>query len=187
MRNDRVVIMYVGNLEEYQGIDLLLESFALVTKRSDIADLVIIGGQASDIRKYEQRARQLGIGRRVSFLGPRPVRELGTCLSHADVLVSPRVKGNNTPMKVYSYLHSGKPIVATSLRTHTQVLSSDVAMLAEPTRQEFAVAMLCLIEDGPLRDKLGKAGRQLLEDKYSYATFREKCNRLFDWLETEVA
>ena len=49
-----------------------------------------------------------------------------------DILVSPRIRGTNTPLKIYSYLRSGKPIVATDLLTHTQVLSPDVARLVAP-------------------------------------------------------
>lgn len=179
--------MYVGNLEQYQGIDLLLESFALVTERSEQTDLVIVGGQTSDIRKYQEKVRGLGIEGRVSFLGPKPVPELGEYLSQADVLVSPRIMGNNTPMKIYSYLGSGKPIVATDLPTHTQVLNSGVAILAEPNREAFATAILCLTEDRQLRETVGEAGRRLLEDRYSYTVFKEKFNSLFDWLEAEVA
>ncbi len=62
-----LLVMYVGNLEEYQGIDLLLESFALVLKNTDLIDLVIIGGQASDIQKYERKSRHLQIEQRIHF------------------------------------------------------------------------------------------------------------------------
>ena len=48
-----LTLMYVGNLESYQGIDLLLESFALVVNQTAQADLVIIGGDSADILKYQ--------------------------------------------------------------------------------------------------------------------------------------
>jgi len=68
-----LVLMYVGNLEAYQGIDLLLQSFALAIKKRDGVDLVIIGGAAHGIEKYQMRSRQLGVDRKVHFLGPKPV------------------------------------------------------------------------------------------------------------------
>ena len=179
--------MYVGNLEEYQGIDLLLESFVLVLRKAERAELVIIGGQRRHIQKYEQKSRQLGVERKVRFLGPKPVQGLAEWLAGADLLVSPRIKGSNTPMKIYSYLHSGKAIVATNLATHTQILDSRVAMLTEPSREEFAKAILYLMENDTLRTRLGEAGKKLVDDKYSYAVFREKLYSLFDWLESEVA
>ena len=56
------------------------------------------------------------------FAGERPAAEIPAYLLAADVLVSPRSRGTNTPLKIYQYLRSGKPIVATRLLTHTQVL-----------------------------------------------------------------
>ena len=181
-----LVVMYVGNLEAYQGIDLLLESFALVQQKTDRVDLVIIGGQAPDIRKYQQRSFEQGIQNKVHFLGPKPMELLAEFLSEADIVVSPRLKGNNTPMKIYSYLHSGKPLLATALLTHSQVIDSRVAMLAEPTCEAFSGAMLRLLEDKDLRMKLGTAGKQLIEEKYTYAAFRARLNGLMEWLESEM-
>jgi glycosyltransferase involved in cell wall biosynthesis len=183
---DGLILMYVGNLEPYQGIDLLLESFALVLKATEKADLVIIGGQVSDIHQYQKKAHHLGIQRRVHFCGPRPLEHLGEYLSEADILVSPRITGNNTPMKLYSYLHSGTAILATDLPTHTQLLDGQVAMLAEPSPKAFSQAMLRLIEDENLRQNLGHAGKKLVEEQYSYQVFRGKLRELFDWLEMQV-
>jgi glycosyltransferase involved in cell wall biosynthesis len=180
------LLMYVGNLEVYQGIDLLLESFALVPQKTTQADLVIIGGEAADIKKYQQKSCDLAISHKVHFLGPRPVAYLGAFLSQADILVSPRIQGENTPMKLYSYLHSGKALLATNLPTHTQVLTSRVAMLADASPEAFAQAMQYLMEDRHIRSELGRAGKQLLEEQFSYAAFRKKVHELFDWLKTEI-
>jgi glycosyltransferase involved in cell wall biosynthesis len=181
-----LLLMYVGNLEEYQGIDLLLDSFAAANGAVAIADLVIIGGQSMDVEKYGKKSRQLGIADKVHFLGPKPVEHLGLYLSQADILVSPRLKGNNTPMKLYSYLHSGKPVLATRLPTHTQLIDDRVALLADPHVGPFSAAIVRLIEDTKLRTELGIAGRQLVEEKFTYRAFKEKLNGVFDWLETEL-
>jgi glycosyltransferase involved in cell wall biosynthesis len=181
-----ILLMYVGNLEPYQGIDLLLESFALILTQTDQADLVIIGGEAADIQKYRKKAEHLGIERKVHFLGPKPVEDLAGYLLEPDILVAPRIMGKNTPMKIYSYLHSGKPVLATNLPTHTQLLSSDVAMLADPSPEAFARGMFQLIEDERLRVRLGRAGQRLIEEKYTYPVFREKVNSLYNWLKSEI-
>jgi len=54
------------------------------------------------------------------------------------VLVSPRSSGTNTPLKIYQYLRAGRPIVATRLLTHTQVLSDQTAILTPATAVDFA-------------------------------------------------
>jgi glycosyltransferase involved in cell wall biosynthesis len=180
------IMMYVGNLEGYQGIDLLLESFTLTLKKTKQANLVIIGGKGGDIQKYQARARQLGIDNRVHFLGPQPVEHLSVYLAQADILVSPRVKGRNTPMKIYSYMDSGKALLATKLPTHTQVLNEEVALLAEPSARDFSNGVLHLLEDKNLRQKLGKAAKQLIAERHTITIFRENLNALYDWLGAEM-
>lgn len=180
---DSVVVMYVGNLEPYQGIDLLLQSFARVLARTDRADLVIVGGAPADIEAYRAESGRLGIAARVHLPGPRPIRELGAVLGSADVLASPRLRGDNTPMKLYSYLHSGKALVATDLPTHTQLVDDTVALLAAPTPEAFGEALLRVIVDPALRARLGDAGRRLAAEHFTYRAFRERLNGLLDWLE----
>ncbi|MBE9169007.1 glycosyltransferase family 4 protein [Pleurocapsales cyanobacterium LEGE 06147] len=180
--NQNLILMYVGNLETYQGIDLLLESFALVIQKTDKIDLVIIGGDPSDIQKYQIKANSFGLDDKVHFCGARPTNHLNTYLSQADILVSPRIKGNNTPMKIYSYLDSGKAVLATDLPTHTQVVNDKVAMLAKPNPENFSQGILRLIDDPNLRLKLGIAGKMLVQEKHSYSAFRQKLNSLYDWL-----
>ncbi|HOL28234.1 MAG TPA: glycosyltransferase family 4 protein [Phycisphaerae bacterium] len=182
----RPLVMYVGNLESYQGVDLLLESFALIAPKAGQAGLVVIGGEAADIRRYERKCQQLDIAERVLFMGPRPVGELAGWLRQADILVSPRIKGRNTPMKVYSYLHSGKPLLATHITSHTQVLNDHVAMLAEPSPAPFSAALLRLIQDAKLRTALGRAGRQYAQENFSVESCRRQVRQLYAWLEDVV-
>ncbi len=180
------LLMYVGNLERYQGIDLLLESFQLAHAEINEARLVIIGGAAEHIESYQRRSRQLGIEAAVHFIGKRPVEDLAYYLAQADVLTSPRTQGNNTPMKLYSYLDSGKALLATDLPTHTQVLNRRVAWLATPTAEEFSQGMLQLMRDQELREQLGIEARALIAKQHTYEAFSEKLTGLYDWLQTQL-
>ena len=99
-----------SNLETYQGIDLLLEAFRRVLPEVPDARLAIIGGSDADVSAYRERCAALGLGDSVWLAGPRPVERLAAYLRRATVLVSPRIHGDNTPMKVYSYLDSGRPL-----------------------------------------------------------------------------
>ncbi|ERT04814.1 glycosyl transferases group 1 family protein [Lyngbya aestuarii BL J] len=180
------VLMYVGNLEGYQGIDLLLESFALTLKSTDQVDLVIIGGDEAGIEKYQAKSAQLGIQHKVHFLGQRPAQHLSAYLSQADILVSPRTKGINTPMKVYSYLDSGKAVLATDLLTHTQVLTPEISKLAQPVPEDFSQAMIELINNPSLCSQLGNAGQEMIQEKHSYSAFSKTVNGLYRWLQCEI-
>lgn len=177
------LVMYVGNLERYQGIDLLLESFAIAHRRAPSAALVIVGGTRTGIEQYEEKARQLGLERMVRFVGPRPVAQLGRYLRAADVLVSPRLAGGNTPMKIYSYLDSGTAVLATRLPTHTQVMTDDVAVLVEPTPQAMAEGLVRLLQEPALRQRLGQAGQALITRRHTYSVFQRTLQDLYHQLE----
>ncbi len=178
--------MYIGNLEPYQGIDLLLRSFALFHKKCNDAILVIVGGAPRDIARYQDQAARRGIDQFVRFTGPRPLSMLAGLFRQADVLVSPRIRGVNTPMKIYSYLQSGKPILATDLPTHTQVLTPEVAVLEPPSPRRFAEAMRRLADDPDRRELLARRAGALAEAQYSLPVFERSAHELYQWLEAQV-
>jgi glycosyltransferase involved in cell wall biosynthesis len=167
-----VLALYVGNLEHYQGVDLALEAIAALDVSVPLK-FVAIGGSATAVAAYRARADALGIGTVATFVGARPLEDLGAYLAQADVLVSPRCSGHNTPMKLYSYLAAGKAVLATRIRSHTQVLSDDCALLVEPTAAALAGGFDALLRSPALRARLGQAARHLAATRYSVAQFRK--------------
>jgi len=180
------IFIYVGNLEKYQGVDLLLESWVRATAKQPEMSLVIVGGVAAHIAVYRQRAAELGVAASVHFIGPRPVGALASLLAQADVLVSPRTRGNNTPMKIYSYLDAGKVVLATDLPTHTQVLTPACARLAPAEPVAFGAALAELAGDAALRARLGAAAQHEAQAKYSFDVFRATVHGIYDELEKQM-
>jgi len=178
--------LYIGNLERYQGLDLLLDGFALLLKSGVKASLVIAGGKETDIRHYQAKAEIADLGKNVRFLGPWPISRMAELFAVSDVLVSPRTQGNNTPMKIYSYLQSGKPILATDLPTHTQVLSPDVAVLASPTPERFAAGMRELVEHPDQGRAMARRAKALADEQYSWPVFERTVRELYEWIEHQV-
>jgi glycosyltransferase involved in cell wall biosynthesis len=171
--------MYVGNLEPYQGIDLLLQAFPRVLARVPEARLVIIGGAPEAIARYRARCEVLGVAAAVHWAGPRSVRDLGAYLRQADVLVSPRLKGQNTPMKIYSYLDSGRAVVATRIPTHTQVLDDEIAVLVEPLPDAMADGIAGLLIDPPRRAAIGARARARVQAHYTPAAAQRKLREFY--------
>jgi glycosyltransferase involved in cell wall biosynthesis len=181
------VAMYVGNLEHYQGIDLLLEGFRHTLNQVQEARLVIVGGQAEDIARYGARAAALGIRQAVHFLGPKPVSALGDLLREADVLVSPRLKGLNTPMKIYSYLDSGTAVLATRLRTHTQVLDDRTAYLVDPEPLALGTGLATLLKDDSLREGLAARAKDHVQREFTPEAARRKLDAFYSTIEARLA
>ena len=180
------LLMYVGNLEAYQGIDLLLESFAKLRETHPNAQLIIIGGSEQDIDKYQNKARDLRIDSQVRLVGPRPVAALGSFLRQADLLISPRIHGTNTPMKIYSYLDSGVAVVATALPTHTQVMTENEAALTAPESTAMAETIAGLLEDPPERQRLARNAQNLIRREHSWDSFCKHVEFVFDELESRL-
>lgn len=179
---NKKVLVYTGTFENNQGLDLLLKSISYVIKKDDGVKCVMVGGETGQIESLRKMASSLGIIDFVEFTGQRPPEEMHIYMALADILVSPRIIGINTPLKIYSYLSSGKPILATNLPTHTQVLNNDVAMLVEPTAEDFARGILELLQNPDLCGRLGMRAKRLAEEKYSYDKYISKVARVYDTL-----
>ncbi len=177
----RPLALYVGNLDHYQGIDLLLDAVAKLTpeKRPDLA---IIGGSNDAIAHYAEKSAGAGIADTVRFLGPRPLSDLMHYLIQADILCSPRTKGVNTPMKVYAYMASGRPIVATDILSHTQVLDGQCAFLAQPDPESYALALSRAIGNPEESRKIGARAAQIAKHSYGLARFRERLSSAYSTL-----
>ncbi len=182
-----LVAMYVGNLEHYQGIGLLIDGFRHTIDRIPNAHLVIVGGLDQDIERYRRRAQLLGIVAQVHFLGPRPVTSLNGLLQRADVLVSPRLKGLNTPMKIYSYLDSGTAVLATRLRSHTQVLDDRTAYLVEPEPQALGDGLAHLLSDPGLRARLASQAKAYVQQEFTPAAAQRKLSSFYTMMESKAA
>jgi glycosyltransferase involved in cell wall biosynthesis len=178
--------LYVGNFQRYQGVEQIVRAAALLPQAFDLT-LVLIGGTPQDIAHMRGLVRKLNLEGRVYLLGPRPLAQLGDFLAQADILVSPRLQGSNTPMKVYSYMNSGRAILATRIRSHTQVIDDDSALLVEPDAPALAKGLVTLALDEGLRTRLGSVARRRASERYSLEAFREKVRAAYQTLETRGA
>jgi glycosyltransferase involved in cell wall biosynthesis len=169
--SDAPLALYTGTFEPYQGVELLIEAAAIVAARRPDARVLIVGGEPAQVEAAKTNAQAVGAASIVIFTGQQPAKDIPEFVEAADLLVSPRIRGTNTPLKIYSYLRSGKPIVATNLLTHTQVLTPDIAELVDPKPEPIAGAMLELIDSPAARRRLAAAAQLVAREKYSRASY----------------
>ncbi len=178
--NGKKVVLYTGTFEPYQGLDLLLEGAEMVLNHVHNVIFMLVGGKEGQIKLLKEKAQRNGLSDSFIFAGTVPFDAIADFIEIADVLVSPRIEGNNTPLKIYSYLKSGRPIVATNLTTHTQVLNPDVAVLTEPDPEAFAKGIVSVLKDDKLRSALCENAKSLAEEKYSYKIYLEKTREILE-------
>lgn len=176
----RPVVLYTGNFEPYQGVDLLVDAAARVPG----AQFLFVGGEAAEIQALRARAASLGAA--CVFAGKRPPDDLPLLLRLSDVVASPRCRGTNTPFKVYTYLAAGRPLVATRVPTHTQLLDDGLAFLVPPTPEGLADGVRAALEQPDEARRRAERGRALIEREYSPARYREKVARAYAAIEEKT-
>jgi glycosyltransferase involved in cell wall biosynthesis len=169
------VVLYSGNLEPYQGVRILVDAARLVTE----ACFLFMGGEPAEIAALKARAIMQGAADRCFFSGKRPPSELPRFLAVADVLASPRHQGQNTPFKIFTYLASGKPLVATRIPTHTQILDDSLAFLVEPTPEGLAAGIRQALADPAAARARAARGRALIDREYSSARYTQKVAKAY--------
>jgi glycosyltransferase involved in cell wall biosynthesis len=180
--NGHSVILYAGTFEAYQGLDLLVEgSKEVIRRRSDVRFLCV-GGNENQIDRIKLLAHQRGVAEYFIFPGTVPPEEVEAFFRIASILISPRISGTNTPLKIYSYLRSGVPIVATKIVSHTQVLTDDVALLVEPQPESLGSGVLRLLEDVQLCSRLAENARRLADKSYSPDAYHQKIAEVLAFL-----
>jgi glycosyltransferase involved in cell wall biosynthesis len=184
--NGEAVVLYTGTFEPYQGIDLLIDASAQVVEHIPHIRFVLVGGKPEQVQQYQQKVAAMNLAPFFVFTGAVPPEDVPGYIDACDVLVSPRVAGNNTPLKIYSYLRSGKPIVATNHVTHTQVLNSDVSVLTECHPSAFGKGVVESLQNSALRHRIVEQARKLAEEKYSYQSYLNKTKAVYEFLEKQL-
>ena len=93
---------------------------------------MIVGGTEAEIAERKAQLREKGCEDRVSFVGKIPPDSLPCTLAACDILLSPRIQGLNTPLKLLDYLKVARSIAATDHPANRLVLDESTALFAAP-------------------------------------------------------
>ncbi|NJM71922.1 MAG: glycosyltransferase family 4 protein [Scytonema sp. RU_4_4] len=149
---DEKIILYSGHLYEHKGIPTLLETARLMPEYK----FVLVGGWTNDINKVKEDCKNLNLNN-VKIVGHVVQSELASYLYAADVLILPTSKSwhlseTTSPLKLFEYMATRRPIVASALPTINTVLRDrENALLAQPDEPlSFKQAIVQLFENPTL-------------------------------------
>lgn len=150
---DKKIAMYAGRLDGWKGVETLFAASKLLPE----VKTVIIGGETGQIARFKKEYPD------IIFLGQRPYRELAENQAAADVLVLPNTGKNEvsvlftSPLKLFSYMASGRPIVASDLPSLREVLNETNAVLVKPDNsKDLAGGIIKILQENDLSDKIAK-------------------------------
>lgn len=171
---ERRYICFVGSLRIWHGIDIAIKAMKiLVGLRSNINLLIV--GEGKRKKEYQDLTKKLELSSSVIFAGQVDYEELKYFLGASDICIAPSRDMKNTgyglaPLKVFDYMAAGRPIVATNVGGLKELIQDNgVGLVADSDDpEEFAREILNLIKDKKKVASLGRRGRYLAENVFSW-------------------
>jgi len=154
LTNEQYLVVYAGALLPFKGVDLLLD----VAQQLTHVHFAFAGGDETQVTAYKQLAIEKQL-RNVTFLGHLSHTSLPGLLQASDVLAHPHCSGPastfTSPLKLFDYLASGTPIVATEITSLTEFKSSNaIAGWCEPDNPDsFAQCIQQVLETYPRKSE----------------------------------
>jgi glycosyltransferase involved in cell wall biosynthesis len=170
-------LVFAGNLAPYQGVDLLLEAFAAVRLRRPSARLHILTGD--DFGPFAPVARRLGIAEHVEVLDV-DYGALPEHLSRATVLANPRLDCSGIPQKLLNYMASGTPAVSFASSAKLLAHERSGLIVADGDVQGFAAAILRLMNDPALCQRLGEHAQETVARDYTWGQVAARIEQVYE-------
>jgi glycosyltransferase involved in cell wall biosynthesis len=155
------------------GLDLLLESIAIVAKLRKCEDtLFVLIGSGPELPRLKELAKGKGLDTAVKFTGRLPDEDVAAYFSTAALGVAPDratpMNDKSTMNKIMEYMAFGLPVVLYDL-TEGRRSADDAALYArKDDPEDFAQKILTLLESESLRAELGARGRKRIEEKLNW-------------------
>jgi glycosyltransferase involved in cell wall biosynthesis len=176
---DDTLFVYTGSFASYQGIQLLLDAISILSTDGFEGKFLLIGATKSELANLAESSSS-DLTQNLILWGRMSRPEVAQALAAADVLISPRLFGNNVPLKIFDYMGAGKPIIASNIPAHTSVLDSSRAVLYKNTSQDLAKAIVELCRSPSRMHMLGRNAQEYANEKLSWPRFRELIRQISD-------
>lgn len=166
----KINLLFVGRLERRKGLDYLLKACAKVKKEFANFRLIVVGPGTLLRRKYEAMVKDFAIEDNVVFVGFVPSAELPSYYRSADIFCAPATGGESFGIVLLEAMACARPVIATNIIGYASVLKHGTEGILVPPKDDdsLAQAILKLVDDRQLRERLGEQGR-INAEKYSWA------------------
>jgi glycosyltransferase involved in cell wall biosynthesis len=168
-----VVFLAVGRMVYKKGFDHLLRAAAQLTAPPLAAPPHLgLVGEGDQRAEWQALGQTLGLGDRAHWVGNVPVDRIGVYYNLADALVMPSVTrpADGLNVTVLDAMSCGKPVVGTAAAGNELAIRDGVNgfLLAEGDDAALAQALAQLTADPALRQRLGAAGRRMIETELGW-------------------
>lgn len=173
----RPIVVYLGLLAAYQGIDLLLHAIAISPLKSHPAQFLIMG--FPHVGYYRNMAARLGIAGRVHFTGPIPYEQAPRYLALGDLAIAPKLSTTEGSGKLLPYMAMRLPVVATGTPVHRQYLGGAGILVEQQNPGAFATAIVATLSDLEGMRKRTEHLRKKVEREFTWEHTARKMSAIF--------
>jgi phosphatidyl-myo-inositol alpha-mannosyltransferase len=173
-------IVFVGRQEARKGLHVLLRAWPEIRRRTG-ARLRLIGADPLAVRLLQARLRASDEG--IDLLGFLPQEELTAELLSAKVLVAPSLGGESFGMVLTRAFACATPVVASDISGYRGVMEPEAGLLVPPGDPDaLAEAVAELLGDEARRERLGRSGRAIAQERYSWEGIAKRLAELYESL-----
>jgi glycosyltransferase involved in cell wall biosynthesis len=164
----RTIILFLSRIDRKKGLDLLLPAFARLRAQQSKIALVIAGdGEAELIGKLKAEATRLGIDADLYWAGFLDGDEKLGALADADLFVLPSYSENFGLSVVEAMASRLAVVISDEVAIHHEVARGQAGLVTSCQVPSLSAALASLVADAGLRERLGQAGRRLVESGFS--------------------
>ncbi len=164
-----VVLVTIARLFMLKGHDYIIESVKKLSQRYKNAVWLFVG-DGNLLEHYKMQVRQLGLSEEIKFTGLLPPRQIPVAINSSDILVHCSLREGLARTLPQAML-CAKPAVSFDVDGAREVVNENTGRLIEPKNvEQLTAACAELIADKDLRDRLGKAGRESVKQKFAPET-----------------
>ncbi|MEI8122909.1 MAG: glycosyltransferase family 4 protein [bacterium] len=178
---DKTVIGFVGWFVPWHRLDLLLESFAILTATRPALRLILVG-EGPLKAELQTQIKRLGIESQVIFPGALPHHEIPSAIAAMDICVVPHSNEYRSPIKLFEYMGQGRLVVAPATEPMEMVVRNgeNGLLFTAEDKASLTEALTRGVDDPAFRDKVGQQARN---DILTHHTWRENAVKVLKWLE----
>jgi glycosyltransferase involved in cell wall biosynthesis len=172
------LLIYSGGMEEYQGVDFLLDAFReICALRTDVR-LVLFG---RPMEEYRRKSAAMGVAERIVFVDNEPFERLPQYLKICDLGFALRLYGENVPGKLPIYMASGIAVVGTDAKgINTVIRDGETGVLVQPSDVASLTERILWLLDHPDEvTRIGLAGRDEARRRYSVDDVKRELGKVY--------
>jgi len=164
------VVMYLGTIESFSGLDILLEQIPNIVKKVPEFKLLIVGG-GSHLESIKNKTKQMSLENKIIFTGYVPYLDVPKYASLTKLCINTFVVNSMTdrlsPVKIFDLLSCGKTIIVTPLSGLLFDFPQEESILIYSKLKNFGDSIISALNNPEIAN-IGKRGREFIKEKFSW-------------------